>query len=47
MFAGNVHFDVIAKAEEPSRIRVNAMRFAPCAQTAWHTHAEYRTGADA
>ena len=39
MFTGNVYFDVIAKGEEPSRIRVNTVRFAPCARTAWHTHA--------
>ena len=39
MFTGDVYFDVIAKGEEPSRIRVNTVRFAPCARTAWHTHA--------
>ena len=39
MFTGDVYFDVIAKGEEPSRLRVNTVRFAPCARTAWHTHA--------
>ena len=39
MFTGDVYFDVIAKGEEPSRIRVNTVRFAPCARTAWHAHA--------
>ena len=39
MFTGDVYFDVIAKGEEPSRMRVNTVRFAPCARTAWHTHA--------
>jgi quercetin dioxygenase-like cupin family protein len=37
-FAGDVHFDVIARGEGPSRLRVNAVRFAPCARTAWHSH---------
>ena len=39
MFTGDVYFDVIAKGEAPSRMRVNTVRFAPCARTAWHTHA--------
>jgi quercetin dioxygenase-like cupin family protein len=43
MFTGDVYFDVIAKGEEPSRIRVNVVRFAPCARTAWHTHAAGQT----
>jgi hypothetical protein len=29
MFTGDVWYDVIAKGEEPSRIRVNIVRFAP------------------
>jgi quercetin dioxygenase-like cupin family protein len=37
-FTGDVHFDVIARGDGPSRIRVNAVRFAPCARTAWHSH---------
>ncbi len=39
LFTGEVWFDVIAKGEEPSRIRVNTVRFAPSARTAWHAHA--------
>jgi quercetin dioxygenase-like cupin family protein len=39
MFTGDVWYDVIAKGEEPSRIRVNLVRFAPGARTAWHAHA--------
>ena len=38
LFTGTVHFDVIARGEEPSRMRVNTVRFAPCARTAWHSH---------
>jgi quercetin dioxygenase-like cupin family protein len=43
MFTGDVWFDVIAKGEEPSRLRVNAVHFAPGARTAWHTHAAGQT----
>ena len=39
MFTGDVWLDVIARGEEPSRMRVNAVHFAPCARTAWHVHA--------
>lgn len=42
-FAGDVHFDVIAKGEAPSRLRVNMVRFAPGAHTAWHRHANGQT----
>jgi quercetin dioxygenase-like cupin family protein len=38
-FTGDVFLDVIAKGEEPSRVRVNAVRFTPGARTAWHSHA--------
>jgi quercetin dioxygenase-like cupin family protein len=38
-FTGDVWFNVIARGEEPSRIRVNTVRFAPGARTAWHRHA--------
>jgi hypothetical protein len=34
MFTGDVWFDVIAKGDEPSRLRANAVHFAPCARTA-------------
>ena len=40
---GDVHFDVIAKGEWPSRLRVNLVRFAPGARTAWHRHANGQT----
>lgn len=39
LFTGDVYFDVIAAGQEPSRLRVNIVRFAPCSRTAWHTHA--------
>jgi hypothetical protein len=29
MFTGDAWFDVIARGEEPSRLRVNVVRFAP------------------
>ena len=37
-FTGEVWIDAIARGEEPSRIRVNAVHFAPGARTAWHSH---------
>ncbi len=42
-FTGDVWFDVIARGEEPSRMRVNTVRFAPGARTAWHAHAVGQT----
>jgi quercetin dioxygenase-like cupin family protein len=39
MFTGNVYVNVIVRGEEPSRVRVNTVRFAPGARTAWHAHA--------
>ena len=38
-FTGDVWYDVIAKGDEPSRIRVNTVRFSPGARSAWHSHA--------
>jgi quercetin dioxygenase-like cupin family protein len=38
-FTGEVWLDVVVKGQEPSRVRVNTVRFAPGARTAWHTHA--------
>ena len=38
-FTGDVWLDQIARGEEPSRVRVNAVRFTPGARTAWHSHA--------
>ena len=43
MFTGDVWYDVIAKGEPPSRLRVNLVRFAPGARTAWHRHANGQT----
>jgi quercetin dioxygenase-like cupin family protein len=43
MFTGDVWFDVIVKGDEPSRMRVNTVRFAPGAHTAWHSHAVGQT----
>jgi quercetin dioxygenase-like cupin family protein len=42
-FTGDVWVDVIASGEPPSRIRVNAVRFAPGARNAWHAHAMGQT----
>jgi quercetin dioxygenase-like cupin family protein len=38
-FTGDAWIDLIAMGEEPSRIRVSVVRFAPGARNAWHTHA--------
>jgi quercetin dioxygenase-like cupin family protein len=43
MFTGDVWVDVIARGEGPSRLRVSAVRFAPCARTAWHRHSVGQT----
>ena len=43
MFTGDVWFDVIAKGDDPSRLRVNMVRFSPGAHTAWHSHANGQT----
>jgi quercetin dioxygenase-like cupin family protein len=43
MFTGDVYFDAIIKGEEPSRVRVNSVHFAPCSRTAWHCHAVGQT----
>ncbi len=43
MFTGDVYFDVIIKGEDPSRVRVNSVHFAPGARTAWHSHAVGQT----
>src|SRR5258708_39615460 len=37
-FAGAVWFDVITRGEDYARMRVNVVRFAPSARTAWHAH---------
>lgn len=38
-FTGNAWLDVIVRGEEPSRVRVSVVRFAPRARNAWHRHA--------
>ena len=38
-FTGDVWIDAIVRGEEPSRVRVSAVRFTPGARTAWHSHA--------
>lgn len=42
-FTGAAWYDVIAQGEEPSRVRVNVVRFAPGARNAWHAHAVGQT----
>jgi quercetin dioxygenase-like cupin family protein len=42
-FTGDAWYDVIAKGEGPSRVRVNVVRFAPGARNAWHAHAVGQT----
>jgi len=42
-FTGDVWLDVIVRGEEPSRIRVSLVRFAPGARNAWHAHAVGQT----
>jgi hypothetical protein len=42
-FRGDVFIDAIAQGEEPSRVRVSAVRFTPGARTAWHAHAVGQT----
>jgi quercetin dioxygenase-like cupin family protein len=42
-FTGDVFIDAIARGEEPSRVRVNAVRFTPSVCTAWHSHAMGQT----
>jgi quercetin dioxygenase-like cupin family protein len=42
-FTGDVWIDVIARGEEPSRVRVLAVRFGPGSRTAWHSHVRGQT----
>jgi quercetin dioxygenase-like cupin family protein len=42
-FTGDAWYDVIARGEEPSRVRVNIVRFAPGVRNAWHAHAVGQT----
>ena len=43
VFTGEVWIDVIVRGEEPSRVRVSVVRFAPGARNAWHAHAVGQT----
>jgi quercetin dioxygenase-like cupin family protein len=43
LFTGDVWFDVLAAPPEPATLRVNAVRFAPGARTAWHRHVKGQT----
>ncbi|MEV8634185.1 cupin domain-containing protein [Streptosporangium sp. NPDC051023] len=42
-FTGDVWWDVVYAGQEPSRMRVNLVRFSPCARTDWHSHAMGQT----
>ena len=42
-FIGDAWFDMIVRGEEPSRVRVSIVRFAPGARNAWHAHAVGQT----
>jgi quercetin dioxygenase-like cupin family protein len=42
-FTGDAWLDVIVRGEEPSRVRVSMVRFAPGARNAWHRHAVGQT----
>ena len=42
-FTGDVWMDAVVRGEEPSRVRVNSVRFTPSARTAWHSHAVGQT----
>ncbi|TGB10297.1 cupin domain-containing protein [Streptomyces sp. MZ04] len=42
-FTGDVWFDVIHAGQEPSRMRMNRVRFSPGARTDWHHHAVGQT----
>ncbi|WP_329199116.1 MULTISPECIES: (R)-mandelonitrile lyase [unclassified Streptomyces] len=42
-FTGDVWWDVIVAGQEPSRMRVNLVRFSPGARTNWHSHAVGQT----
>ncbi len=42
-FTGDAWVDSIVRGEEPSRLRVAVVRFAPGARNAWHAHAVGQT----
>ena len=42
-FTGDAWIDQVVRGEEPSRVRVAFVRFAPGARNAWHAHAVGQT----
>jgi quercetin dioxygenase-like cupin family protein len=38
-FTGDVYPTIVLPGHEPSRVRMGSVHFAPCARTAWHSHA--------
>lgn len=38
-FSGDVYPTIVLAGAEPSRLRMGSVHFAPCARTAWHSHA--------
>ncbi len=42
-FTGDAWVDMIVRGDEPSRVRVAVVRFAPGARNAWHAHAVGQT----
>ena len=42
-FTGDAWIDMIVRGDEPSRVRVGVVRFAPGARNAWHAHAVGQT----
>jgi quercetin dioxygenase-like cupin family protein len=42
-FIGDAWYDALIRGEEPSRIRVSVVRFAPGARNSWHSHAVGQT----
>ncbi|RLV49825.1 cupin domain-containing protein [Nocardioides mangrovicus] len=38
-FTGDVHPTIVLSGEDPSLVRMGSVHFAPCARTAWHSHA--------
>jgi quercetin dioxygenase-like cupin family protein len=38
-FSGDAYLDVVVQGQEPSRVRVSFVHFAPGARNAWHVHA--------
>lgn len=38
-FTGDVYPTIVLVGEAPSKVRAGSVHFAPCARTAWHSHA--------